>query len=185
MGEKEVKLFLEIENAISLLEKIEIQFAQFQSDEKLNRSYLLWDIILSLNHLPEWILMDKQVDESIKFECMKHFNPYDKIEKAPQELKRYIGSDFSQSQFVIREIANSTKHFVIKKSKLKKKKIHKGFWGYPGNEAFMSSPLQNGYFTEIEKYIVERDNENYDLVELLSRLISDWNLFFSTNKCYY
>ena len=182
MGEKGINLFLEIATANDLLEKIELQFNDFSETDDLRKTYLLWDLILSINHLPDWIFKDKKIKKSVKVDCGKKFNPYKKdTYKIPKEFKKYLNDDvFSFSQFVVREIANSAKHFKVEKSKIKKTLTQQGFWGYPGIDAFPGNQLQNAHFVEIEKYTIEKEGLPKDLILLLKELITDWRFFIDS-----
>lgn len=38
--------------------------------------YILFNLVLGMNHLYEWFLKDKDVSEELKLKCIKNFNPF-------------------------------------------------------------------------------------------------------------
>ena len=61
-----------------LLEKIEQEFHLYRlAVDQRSRNYLLFNIILSLNHLLDWVINDPSVPRGIKTSCVRLLNPYD------------------------------------------------------------------------------------------------------------
>lgn len=73
--------FFSLRNFKDLIDKIKFQLSMFdQLSIERENIYLLWDIILSLNHLPEWVINDDSVSYELKVQCLKEFNPYSSID---------------------------------------------------------------------------------------------------------
>ena len=74
--------FFQIVNYADIFRKIEYQIENFNlSSCEQDNIYLLWDVILSLNHLLEWITNDKSVSKKCKIQCLNDFYPYKAVTK--------------------------------------------------------------------------------------------------------
>ena len=78
--------------------------------------HLLFNVVLSVNHLFEWFVKDKKVSEPIKLECIKLFNPYSSPYDVSGDFKYLYRklTDFpkpNKEQLVIRQLCNKAKHF--------------------------------------------------------------------------
>lgn|GEM_PF-2626760 len=78
--------------------------------------YLLFNVTVSVNHLFEWCIRDKNLDENIRLECVKRFNPYETPYDVPRDFhglykKIETFPVVNEEQLVIRQLCNKAKHF--------------------------------------------------------------------------
>jgi hypothetical protein len=84
----------------------------------LGGSYSLFNLILSLNHLPDWVLNDSSVPHQTKINCVRRFYPYAQGEKPSREfaaLCKALSStpQTNVEQRIIRLVANRIKHLEV------------------------------------------------------------------------
>ena len=62
--------------------------------------FLLFNVILSMNHLFEWFLKDDSVSQDKKLECIKSFNPYSERGKVSRDFTSLYGQleDFPKTK---------------------------------------------------------------------------------------
>lgn len=114
-------VFFFMSSPVHLLEKIifERQNISLENIEKENY-YSIFNLIFSINHLYDWVLLNKLIDETIRIMCIKNFNPYKPEENVNSNFKSLYNKIgyFPQTnikQKVIRDLCNNTKHFKIEK----------------------------------------------------------------------
>ena len=164
----------------TLLEKCRRENAELQvCNLHPDYDFLLFNIILSMNHLFEWFLKDENVPQDKKMGCIKIFNPYRTEDNVSRDFKSIYSQldDFpevNRSQELIRELCNKAKHF-------KKKNVEVQDGNYIvecGNESMeCGNPdtVCGGFDHYI--YFVEVDGDQKNLEVLISSLINKWSDF--------
>lgn len=81
--------------------------------------YHLFNIVLSLNHLFDWILNDPDIEQGTKLLCIRQFNPYnhEELQRARTQYSVYSHSSLvdatlstNSQQRLIRQVCNRAKH---------------------------------------------------------------------------
>lgn len=146
-----------IRNYTELHHKVLWEFQRFTfSSDQREQDYLFFNILLSLNHLFDWVINDLSIPLDIRLECVRRFNPYD--EKSVEDIKtgnsksqRNLRDAFGRvvgliprnwKQEIVREFANHEKHLAIPKGIL-------GF--HPAGEKMRSYYIERDMETEAEK----------------------------------
>ncbi len=81
--------------------------------------YHLFNVVLALNHLYDWLLNDPDVDNDIKMECVRRFNPYAESDR-PWLNDTYRSDPYvpaldgvapvNEWQRLVRQVCNRAKH---------------------------------------------------------------------------
>ena len=135
--------------------------------------YLLFNIVLSANHLFEWFVKDKKLSESDKLKCITEFNPYSSPYDVSGDLKFLYRKliDFPKTnneQFLIRQLSNKAKHF--KKTEIEKQeRIERAVAGT------MTCGEHLGAYHYI--YTVENNGKDELLTKLLKTNFDHWEKF--------
>ncbi len=166
-----------------LLSKCQVELQQLQS-VKSNPEYdfMLFNLVLGMNHLFEWYLKEKNINEKMKMECIKKFNPFASPYDVSGDFKGlYRESDFPETnpyQEVVRKLCNKAKHF--KKQAIEKQDKH--YTASCGSVAMQcgNPDASCGAFSHYI-YTVEIAGEDKNLTIIMSQLINDWVNF--TGKC--
>ena len=139
--------------------------------------HLLFNVVLSVNHLFEWFVKDKKVSEPIKLECIKLFNPYSSPYDVSGDFKYLYRklTDFpklNNEQSVIRQLCNKAKHF--KKTEIEKQER---------NDISVAGVMRCGDPLGAFHYIytVENDGKDELLTELLKSNLDQWDRFLKKN----
>jgi len=158
----------------------ELQVIESSINDSLLLSYNLFNLVCTLNHMFDWCIGDDSIDETLRKECLTQFNPW-RDEPKDKEIKKLYNKIENKTtnfnQYLIREICNKAKHF-------KNNPILINDMCYSvamGN--FQMGELQMGEF--VYKFIVEKDDKEYDILETCRELISEWNDFIVQNHCGY
>ena len=139
--------------------------------------HLLFNIVLSANHLFEWFIKDKEVSEPIKLECIKVFNPFYSPYDVSGDFKTLYRKlpDFpkrNNEQFVIRQLCNKAKHF--KKIEIEKQER---------NDVSVAGVMECGDCLGAYHYIYTVENEGKDelLTKVLEVNLDQWDKFIKEN----
>lgn len=177
-------VFFFMDSPHNLFEKIifDRNKIDLNSSEKENYYYIM-NLIFSLNHILDWVLNNETIQNLIKLECIKNFNPYDSIannnKKIPREFKSYyknfdVPPPINKKQKCIRELCNNTKHFKIEKFSTSTD------IDYTSSNGMMQAGDVDAFAGNFQyKFIVydfEEDNIT-DLLKLCDELILQWNVF--------
>ena len=110
-----------------LFAKIEHEFQVYQTlINEESRRYFLFNLLLSLNHLFDWVINDPDVPSAVKSQCVRRFNPYDQtgvqeIERSKDKKRRclkeaYLDAEvfdyINPRQRLVRILANHEKHLT-------------------------------------------------------------------------
>ncbi len=84
------KGFYDIDSYQALLAKCSYELSRLPLVAKAqpSDSYTLFNLVLTLNHLFEWVVNDEDIREEGRIECVKQFNPY--REEQRKEAERSI-----------------------------------------------------------------------------------------------
>lgn len=171
--------FFSLRNFKDLIDKIEFQFSSFdQLSIKRENIYLLWDIVLSLNHLPEWVINDNSVSYEFKVQCLKVFNPFSSIDSLHKDskFKKIILEsgikNWNEKQKNIRDLANSIKHFKVKK--IEESKIEPSYLTCGDTRMFCGSDVAVAGYHDKYKFVLEIDGKEIDVHRLIYDLLSQW-----------
>ncbi len=138
--------------------------------------YTLFNIVLSLNHLFEWYLKDKDVVDTRKNECISLLNPFNDLTKVSYDFKELYDSlktfpKTNKYQEVIRLLCNKAKHF--KKRNLEKQEKH--YTSVCGSPT-MAAGGEFAYCGAYDHYLyyVEIKGQDIDLITIINTLINTW-----------
>lgn len=141
-----------------------------------NYDFLVFNIILSMNHLFEWFLKDENIPQDKKIGCIKTFNPYRTENNVSRDFKSIYGQleDFpevNRSQELIRELCNKAKHFTKKKIEVQDRN-YTVECGYESMECGNPDAVCGEFDHYI--YFVEVDGNQMNLELLMACLINRW-----------
>ncbi len=168
---------LSLNSYVDLLEKCNWEHDQLRNcSTHPEHDFILFNIILAMNHLFEWFLKESEISNDAKLECIKVFNPYCKADNLHEFKKLYdqiaAHPNVNEYQKTIRMLCNRAKHF--KKKPIEKQK--KNFTSSFGNVRFSKTGTSWGGFDHY-LYVVEINNKEIDLSELISIQLGHWNSF--------
>lgn len=143
--------------------------------------YALFNIILTLNHLFEWYILDNSICENRKIECIKIFNPYEKLEYVPRHLEKIYKKirtypNENKNQTNIRKLSNDAKHF----KQLKLEKQSKNYTSVFGSFQF-GPQNQFGSFDHYI-YFVKINEININLEDIIESLLNLWSNFITQDS---
>ncbi|MBW0295114.1 hypothetical protein N5C36_03165 [Shewanella xiamenensis] len=141
--------------------------------------YILFNIVMGINHLFEWYLKDQSVGEKNKIACLCNFNPFNELDVVSADFKSLYKKlepfpNKNYHQEAIRQLCNKAKHF-------KQKMIERQDKNYTclfGNESFGNTSF--GSFNHY-LYFVELNGHDTDLSDLLVDLLKQWESFLEEN----
>ncbi len=144
-----------------------------------NYDFLLFNIILSMNHLFEWFLKDENVPQDKKMGCINMFNPYRTKNNVSKDFLCIYGQldDFpkvNRSQELIRELCNKAKHFIKKNIEVQDRNYIVEC-GDESMECGNPDAVCGGFDHYI--YFVEVDGDQKNLEVLMACLINRWSDF--------
>lgn len=147
--------------------------------------YIIFNLILSINHLFDWVIFGKNNDDPNAIECIKRFNPYLKKEYSDNSFFRDYYSKLTifpkcnEKQQIIREISNNIKHFSSEK---KSSKVEKDILSVAGNIGCGEPNACCRYFEEY-RYVIKNDiGKDLNLIELCDSLINEWKIYIDEMK---
>ncbi|MDR0506784.1 MAG: hypothetical protein LBH32_08235 [Dysgonamonadaceae bacterium] len=166
-------------NPAALFEKAKYDNTRISNNKssEQNMVYALFDTIITINHLFDWVMQNK--DENVKKECINSFNPFENIEQAGKDYKKYFSEnsfpDTNISQSIIRGLSNNFKHYKVSKLNLSETKINVA---QAGLMCAGQTSAVAGYY-EITFEVKDcRNNQIYDLLSLLNVNLKRWEEFF-------
>ena len=145
--------------------------------------FILFNIVLGMNHLFEWYLKEKSVERTNKLDCIKRFNPFSSPYDVSSDFKslyRELDSfpNTNQYQEVIRKLCNKAKHF--KQSSIEKQsKNYTAVFGAEYMQCGNPDAACGGFDHYI--YSVEIDGSDKDLEKRVSSLLDSWNSVVETD----
>ncbi len=96
-----------------LIKKAEFDIEAFQNCLNIEKEYAVINAIFDLNAIFDYLLKNDDILDEIKASAVYEFYPYDK----PGKYKKYYRNEDPQKdefQYIIRSLANNTKHFIKK-----------------------------------------------------------------------
>ena len=117
---------------------------RLHDSDQQKRSYALFDLVSTLNHMWEWFLKDETIDIAQRVECARRFNPYEYRKWVPREFMDFYETlcpfpPKNELQSLVRMICNRAKH-ATNKPKLSTIKTE-AYLGGGDPRAFMGSPV--------------------------------------------
>ncbi len=120
MSDKTFYTFYDINSYRSLLDKCSYELSHLPLVTKAQPrdSYTLFNLVLTLNHLFDWAVKDERIDERVRMNCVREFNPYNvgQISDAENNFPIYRHHSLmpfpptNPQQWLIRQVANRVKH---------------------------------------------------------------------------
>lgn len=148
---------MELKSSKDLLLKCIYEFEKLDTSQK-EYEYALFNIIVSLNHLYEWVKEDESVESIIKQKCISEFHNFD----MPKTNE-------------IRLLANSLKHF--NKSKISTM-LNTETSELGAGDKFMECGHPDAISgNQITTYSININNEQFELSDLLAELIGNWKIY--------
>jgi hypothetical protein len=145
-----------------------------------NDYYLVFNVLVSINHLFDWVLNNDNIPIERKERCIKLFNPYENKNEFGNFRKYYQkineGIEINTNQQIIKALCNNLKHFK-KRNKYGDVDENKKYLAVSGNIVCGGANAIAGYYEEYT-FIVKSDNgKEIDLIELLRDAINEWEKF--------
>ncbi|WP_429236140.1 hypothetical protein [Aeromonas salmonicida] len=174
-----------LENYQHLLQKCQCEYKLLKGCESHPEyDFLLFNLVVSLNHLFDWFLKENSISEHTKSKCIIKFNPFISLDDIPSDFKGYYKKlnafpPLNEFQEVIRKLCNKAKHF-------KKKTIESQGKNYTCGAGDDSVECGNpeivcGTFNHY-LYFVEISGEDINLEALISKHLIDWECFLNDIK---
>lgn len=137
--------------------------------------YLLFNITVSVNHLFEWFIRDNNLNEDIRLECIRKFNPYENpyvVTRDFHNLYKMLPTfpELNERQLVIRQLCNKAKHF-------KRTDIERQSKKNISVSGEMRCGDQLGAFHY--QYYVKIANSDKRLDIVLTEILNEWELFIN------
>jgi hypothetical protein len=94
------KIFFQMIYPKNLFKKIiyERNLIDIKNNEIIN-VYILFNLILSINHLFDWILNNEKINEIDKIKCVNIFNSYEPTDKIFSSYKKYYEKNRKISKY--------------------------------------------------------------------------------------
>jgi hypothetical protein len=171
--------FYGVEDFRDLYNKSLDDWKQLANSDPKKKSYALFNLVMTLNHLFDWFLKDPGVSQRRKLRCIQAFNPYKK--KASPDLKRLFEKlpTFPQkniNQYLVRCVCNKAKHAKLTPA-LSRSEVT-AFIGTGDPRAFAGSPVAvAGYHVTTTSYEVKDGNKKYNLQTICEDLRAQWGEF--------
>lgn len=180
--------FIKLQDYNDLLSKCEFEYKLLFAKQKINYdySYILFNLVCTLNHLYEWFLKDNNVKKPDKYKCINIFNYYtpNQIKEIKNNIKKkdIISKLYknltsmpkvNKNQLIVRELCNKAKHFS-KKPKIDNKEEFIAFCG--GEKAVCDYMFANQ--SEIV-YFVVYNNQEFIIENICFELINKWKDFLN------
>jgi hypothetical protein len=156
---------------------------ELQNSDPRRKSYAIFNLVVSLNHMFDWFLNDLSASPEMKIKCMTRFNPYkpeDNLPRAFRNLYESLGSEFprlNEDQYLVRCVGNKAKHWKASPTT----EAHKADVGVGAGSQYarVGAPwMQCGVSTiSIVTYLVEDGGEFYDMKLVCSDLHQEWGSF--------
>ncbi len=167
-----------LNNYNDLLNKAKYQFSKLPNINKKSKEYeyKIWDICCTLYHIKDWIKKDTSLNSigNTEQDRANILNKYFSTDKVPYNF------DFC----IIQTLCIRSKHFTqdqrltSKNQKIINQKTKIAVSGnYYGDSYYGDSQ----YGTDLT-YIIEIDNQKYDLINIFKNVINAWEIFFSNAK---
>ena len=159
-----------------ILDKCKEELKQLgDSSRSLKYEYRLLNLILSINHLFDWVLTS-DLCCCKKDECAKKFNPYCSYNKVPHAFQIYYSkSDFPEKnheQAIIRNLSNNSKHNKIgKKETLNTTKNNTAMCG--------NSCMGDAYLGDFSGYSTDSELTSEFVEDICKKLVDDWDRFLT------
>ena len=134
----------------------------FDKEDNQHYEYKLLNLILSLNHLYDWVVKDENLSADIRNQCERLFWPYSDR------------SNYNTKQYLIRKLSNRGKHF--------KQAENDPGQGTELQNAFCAGMPDaiagNAFARETKIFLyVEHDGVKYDVESLIKELFDEWKSF--------
>lgn len=164
----------------NLLQKCEFEYEQLQSCKSHPEyDFILFNLVLGLNHLFECFLKEKTVRTDEKIRCVKTFNPF----ASPYDVSGDFKNDYkkllhfptlNERQEVIRKLCNKAKHF--KKQSIESQ--DKNYTCLAGDDSMEcgNPEAECGAFDHY-LYFVEVQGKDTNLEGLIAEHLLDWRQF--------
>ena len=171
---------LSLDSYQNLLQKCEYEYRSLQQCKSHPEyDFLLFNLVVGLNHLFEWFLKEKSTSEYAKSKCIETFNPF----VSPYDVSGDFKKDYkkidefpplNETQEVIRKLCNKAKHF-------KKQNIEsqgKNYTCVAGDDSMeCGNPEADSGAFDHYVYFVEINGEDRDLEILIGKHLLDWKVF--------
>lgn len=139
--------------------------------------YLVFNLVISLNHLFEWFLKDEKINDDAKIQCIKKFNPFQEgnVNSDFRHLyRKAIDIDspkINQYQLVLRRLCNNAKHF--KNTKIEVQNKHYTCCAGDPHMVAGSPDAVAGNFDHYS-YLVEINDVQINLEEIIQVQLDNW-----------
>lgn len=165
----------------NLLEKAKHEYSLITLNSlEQNDYYLVFNVLVSINHLFDWVLNNDYIPIERKERCIKQFNPYENkneygnFSKYYRQINEKIEVNYSQQ--IIKSLCNNLKHFK-KKNKCGDVNEKKKYLSVCGNIACGGANAVAGYYEEYTFVVNVGNGKEIDLIELLKNAINEWDQF--------
>jgi hypothetical protein len=163
---------------IALFEKARYDFERIDREKasKIKMIYALFDTIMTINHLFDWIMGGK--NENAKERCVKMFNPFENITQVGNCYRKYFDKNnfpkTNNNQRIIRGISNNIKHYKVTIANLSMAKTN---IAQAGLMCAGQAKAVAGYYELTLKVKDNQGDNTYDLISLLGITLKQWEGF--------
>ena len=176
------KNFFLLQSYRDLYFKCRYDWKQLSNSDPSKKSYAVFNLITTLNHMFDWVVRDEDVSEGKRLLCITLFNPY--------KAAKSVGADFKElyeklpelpttntEQYLVRSLCNKAKHLLHAPStESVENTIYFGA-GHP--EMYCGGPKARvGYHEIIITHTVEDGGNVHDVKVVCETLMNDWQDFF-------
>jgi hypothetical protein len=161
-----------------LLQKCETELQLLVScDKHPEYDFILFNLVLGLNHLFEWYLLDEDTPETAKHICIQRLNPFEPGDRIPRDFNQlYDGiqsfPEMNHHQQAIRQLSNKAKHFKKTEVEHSSKNYTCGC-GEPGMECGEPGALAGAFNHYV--YSVNIQGSDVGLLAVATALIDEWH----------
>ncbi|MFT5849152.1 hypothetical protein [Psychroserpens sp.] len=164
-----------------LLFKCEFELEKLQNcSTHPDYDFILFNIVIGLNHLFDWYLKEEDLTEEQKINCINSFNPYQSLDRVSREFKSLYRKieNFPQInayQESIRDLSNKAKHFNKTQIIEKQDRNYTVTCGSPLATCGNDKAVSGGFDHYIYSIKINGSDEN--LQQVISALIISWRGF--------
>jgi hypothetical protein len=161
---------------------------QLHNSDPEEKTYAMFNLIMTLNHLFDWVLKDQNISFEKKIRCIRAFNPYKSMEKVSPDFKEFYDQlperpPTRTEQYLVRSLSNKAKHLLQTPST--ESVTNTVYLGAGSPDAYCNGPKAFAGFHEIiVTHVVGDDGEDYDLKDICTTLIHDWGDFFRAESLF-
>lgn len=169
--------------------KCRYDWKQLSNSEPRIKSYAMFNLVTTLNHIFDWVVKDEDVSEDRRLLCITLFNPYKTAKSVSSDFKELYDRlpEFpptNTEQYLIRSLCNKAKHLLQTPST--EAVTNTIYFGAGHPEMYCGGPKAfTGYHESIITHSLEHDGKMHDVKVLCETLMCDWQEYFRTERMFF